>query len=521
VVAAWEEFRPLRVDDPTRLLTAVLDALPLSLYVVDRRLRVVAWNRYRETGPLGRPRSQVLGRPLEDVLSPQGFTAVLPSLERVFDTGLALEETTETRQGERTFRVWRLPVLVGSEVTHVVSLFEDVTEQRLLEEQFRQAQTMEAMERLAGAIAQDVNTALTAIAGHAELLMLGLDPQDGRREHAQGILGEVRRAGGVPEQLLAFSGRQVLRPSLTNLNTVLAGLDQMLRRVLGEAIELEVVRSPELGHVSVDQGKIEQVLLNLAVNARDAMPGRGRFTIETANVELSEADVRYRPGLPAGRYVMVALTDTGAGLDAETQSHLFEPFFTTRSSARNGLGLSTVHGIVGQSGGCVVVSSAPGHGTTFRLYLPRVIEVSDRPSVPLDATALAGGTETILLAEDQDAVRTLARKILEKWGYRVLEAAHGLEALEIARGHEGPIHLLLTDLSMPYMGGDDLARNLYRWRPETRLLVISARTDDARLEEALAVPGANFMPKPFTLGSLALKVRQVLDAPAPAAAVQH
>ena len=494
-----------------RLLTAVLDALPLSLYVVDRRMRVVAWNRYRETGPLGRPRNQVLGRPLEDVLSPQGFDAVLPSLERVFDTGVALEETTETRQGDRTFRVWRLPVRVGPEVTHVVSLFEDVTERRLLEEQFRQAQTMEAMERLAGAIAHDVNNALTAIAGQAELLMLGLDPQDGRREHAQEILGEVRRAAGVPEQLLAFSGRQVLRPSRVDVNALLAELDQMLRRVLGEEIELEVVASPGLGLVSVDQSRIEQVLLNLAVHARDGMPGRGRFVVETANVELTEADVRFRPGLPAGPYVMVSLTDTGPGMDAETQSHLFEPFFSTREGERGGLGLSTVHGIVGQSGGCVLVNSAPGRGTTFRIFLPRVGEVAEHQALPGEAGALAGGTETILLAEDQDAVRTLARKVLEKWGYRVLEAAHGLEALEMARGHEGPIHLLLTDLSMPYMGGDDLARNLFRWRPDTKVLVISARTDDARLQDALAVPGAEFMAKPFTLGTLATKVRQVLD----------
>jgi signal transduction histidine kinase/ActR/RegA family two-component response regulator len=511
VLAAWEDFRPLRVDDPTRLLTGVLDALPLSLYVVDRRLRVVAWNRYRETGPLGRPRSEVLGRPLEDVLSPQGFAAVLPSLERVFDTGVALEETTETRQWERTFRVWRLPVLIGSEVTHVVSLFEDVTERRLLEEQFRQAQTMEAMERLAGAIAQDVNNALTAIAGHAELLMLGLDREDGRRGHAQEILGEVRRAAGVPEQLLAFSGRQVLRPAPTDLNAVLEDLAAMLRRVLGEEIGLEVVTAPRLGPVSVDRGKIEQVLLNLAVNARDAMPGRGRLTIETANVHLSEADVRFRPGLPAGPYVMVSVTDTGVGMDAETQAHLFEPFFTTRDGDRSGLGLATVHGIVGQSGGCVAVSSAPGRGTTFRIYLPRVSD-AERGVLPIDAS-LAGGTETILLAEDQEAVRTLARKVLEKWGYRVLEAAHGLEALDMARRHEGPIHLLLTDLSMPYMGGDDLARHLFRSRPEMRTLVVSARSDDTRLLDALAVPGADFMSKPFTLGSLARKVRQVLDQP--------
>lgn len=364
MVAAREEFHPVRVDDPTRLLTAVLDALPLSLYVVDRRLRVVAWNRYRETGPLGRPRNQVLGRPLEDVLSPQGFGAVLPSLQRVFGTGVALEETTEAQQGERTFRVWRLPVLSGSEVTHVVSLFEDVTERRLLEEQFRQAQTMDAMERLAGAIAHDVNNALTAIAGHAELLLLGLEAEDGRREHAQEILIEVERAAGVPAQLLAFSGRQVLRPVLTDLNAVIADTEK------------------------------------------------------------------------------------------------------------------------------------------------------NRPALPAEAGALAGGTETILLAEDQDAVRTLARKVLEKWGYRVLEAAHGLEALEIARRHEGPIHLLLTDLSMPYMGGGDLARSLSRCRPDTKVLVISARMDEALVRDALAVPGADFMSKPFTLGSLARKVRQVLDTPA-------
>jgi CheY-like chemotaxis protein len=219
--------------------------------------------------------------------------------------------------------------------------------------------------------------------------------------------------------------------------------------------------------------------------------------------------VRFRPGLAAGPYVMVSLTDTGAGLDAETQAHLFEPFFTTRDGQRGGLGLSTVHGIVAQSGGCIVVNSAPGRGTTFRIFLPRVAEAVERAA--LEATALAGGTETILLAEDQEAVRTLARKVLEKWGYRVLEAAHGLEALEMARGHEGPIHLLLTDLSMPYMGGDDLARNLFRWRPETKVLVITARADDARLQDALAVPGAEFMAKPFTLGTLATKVRQVLD----------
>jgi PAS domain S-box-containing protein len=358
MVAAPDDFRLLRAEGPTRVLTAVLDALPLSLYVVDRALRVVAWNRYRETGPLGRPRSEVLGRPLEEVLPPEGFANVLPSLQRVFETAVALEETAETSQGARTFRTWRLPVLMGSEVTHVVSLFEDVTERRLLEEQFWQAQTMDAMEQLTGAIARHVGDALREVSRHAQSLLYGLEEKDGRREHVRAILGEVERASGVPQQLLAFGGKQFLR---------------------GAAAE-------------------------------------------------PAAESRETP--------------------------------------------VAVHG-----------------------------------------AALSGGTETILLAEDQEAVRMLARKVLERWGYRVLEASHGLEALEIARRHDGPIHLLLTDLGMPYMGGDELARNEYHARPHTRVLVISAR-EEGPLPPGHPVPGAAFMCKPFTLGSLARKVRQVLDAPA-------
>lgn len=357
MVAAPDDFRLLRAEGPTRVLTAVLDALPLSLYVVDRALRVVAWNRYRETGPLGRPRSEVLGRPLEEVLPPEGFAAVLPSLQRVFETAVALEETAETSQGTRTFRTWRLPVLMGSEVTHVVSLFEDVTERRLLEEQFWQAQTMDAMEQLTGAVARHVGDALREVSRHAQSLLYGMEEKDGRREHVRAILGEVERASGVPQQLLAFGGRQFLRAAAA------------------------------------------------------------------------------------------------------------EPAADSRDTGMAGASLG-----------------------------------------------LAGGTETILLAEDQEAVRMLARKVLERWGYRVLEASHGLEALEIARRHEGPIHLLLTDLGMPYMGGDELARNVRHARPQTRVLVISAR-EEGPLPPGHPVPGAAFMCKPFTLGSLARKVRQVLDAP--------
>jgi PAS domain S-box-containing protein len=398
----------------------------------------------------------------------------------------------------------------------VFELFaEDITERRALEHQLRQSQKMEAVGRLAGGIAHDFNNLLMVISGYSEFLLerLGSDPS--LRAPAQEIAGAAERASSLTRQLLAFSRKQMLAPKIVNLNSVVTENLKMLTRMIGEDIDLVMVPTASLWSVRADSGQIEQVIMNLAVNARDAMPSGGKLTIETSNVTLDEDYARYHAPLRPGDYVMTAISDTGAGMDSETQSHIFEPFFTTKGPKGTGLGLSTVYGIIKQSGGYIWVYSEVGKGTTFKIYLPRVAALGG-PAVAQAAEsketrAAEPGTETILVVEDEANLRYLARQYLEKQGYRVIEAADGAVAMQIAVAHEGVIHLLLTDVIMPGMNGRELAQRISEIRPNVKVLYMSGYTENVVGHNGMLDAGVRLLQKPFNLRDLKIKVREVLD----------
>ena len=393
-----------------------------------------------------------------------------------------------------------------------LAVFRDVTQRRQLEEQLRQAQKIEAVGRLAGGVAHDFNNLLNVITGYGQMLFRRLT--DGpEREKTRAILQAADRAAGLTRQLLAFSRKQVLEPKVLDLNAVVSGMDEMMRRLIGEDIELQAELAPDLGRTRADPGQLEQVLMNLVVNARDAMPRGGRVTLETSNAEMDDAYVRDHLGARPGRYVTLAVCDTGLGMDAETQKHIFEPFFTTKEKGKGtGLGLATVYGIVKQSEGYIWVDSAPGAGTTVRVYLPWVeAEPVPEPKPPVAPEEMATrGTETVLLVEDEDMVRRMTREVLEGAGYRVLEASSGFEALRVSAGHGGRLDLLLTDVVMPGMSGRELAERLAPVRPGMKVLYMSGHTDDAIFHHGVTQAGTGFLQKPFTPDALERRVRDLL-----------
>jgi len=389
----------------------------------------------------------------------------------------------------------------------------DVTPRRQLEDQLRQAQKMEAVGRLAGGVAHDFNNIITAIIGNAELLLQDIATGDARRLDVEEIKKSAERAAGLTRQLLAFSRKQLLQPTALDLNSVVQSMDKLLRRVIGEDIALAAVLAPDLWVVRADPGQLEQVIMNLAVNARDAMPRGGSLTVETQNALHDQAyAAAHTPSLP-GEYVMLAVSDTGVGMDAEVKGHLFEPFFTTKPRDKGtGLGLATVYGIVKQSDGFIWVYSEPGKGTTFKIYLPRYhgpkTAATRHPSPPAGG---ALGTETVLLVEDEAAVRSLARRVLERHGYRVIEAPNADDALARCREHASEIHLLLTDVVMPGLGGRELAIRVAELRPDVKILYMSGYTDDAVVRHGVLEAEMAYLAKPFTPEGLASKVREVLN----------
>jgi len=394
---------------------------------------------------------------------------------------------------------------------------ENVTERRALENQLRQAQKMEAVGRLAGGVAHDFNNLLMVIKGHTELLLENLREHDWHYRKVEQIHKAAERAAALTRQLLAFSRMQVLQPKVVDLNAVVTEMSKMLPRLIGEDIELSIGTSLNLGRVKADPGQMEQVILNLAVNARDAMPRGGKIVIETTNCELDEVYARRHPPMQAGRYVMLAVTDTGIGMDAETQAHIFEPFFTTKEMGKGtGLGLATVYGVVKQSGGFIWVYSEPGRGTTFKIYLPRVDEGVESARTEKAAAEAPEGSETVLLVEDERDVRDVAREFLMLGGYTVLEAKNGAEAIEMARRHPDPIHLLVTDMVMPGMGGRELAAQLAPLRPEMKVVYMSGYTEYASTRQGDIDHNAVLLTKPFTRGDLARTVREALQANRPA-----
>ncbi len=414
-----------------------------------------------------------------------------------------------------------MSVLEVGDKRHWISVQEDITERkqaeealRQSEEQLRQSQKMEAVGRLAGGVAHDFNNLLTAIIGYSDMLLEQLE----EKNPLAGDVHEIRKAGEraatLTNQLLAFRRRQVLQPRVLDLNDVVTDMEKMRRRLIGEDIELVTHPDPGLGRVKADPGGIEQVIMNLAVNARDAMPDGGKLTIETSNVELDESYSRNHIAIRPGPFVMLAVTDNGIGMTSETQSRIFEPFFTTKEKGKGtGLGLSTIYGIVKQSGGNIWVYSELGKGTTFKIYLPRVEEAVTPVQTARPKSEVSEGSETILLVEDEEVIRKLVHSILQDHGYTVLEASQGSEALRISEQYQGPIHMMLTDVVMPQMSVRMLTENLAKMRPEAKVLYVSGYTDDTIVHHGVLDEGMNFIQKPFTVSALTKKVREVLDQP--------
>jgi len=387
----------------------------------------------------------------------------------------------------------------------------DITERKRLEERLREAQKMEAVGRLAGGVAHDFNNLLTVIGGYSQMLLQSLSAEDPRRVAAEEIFQASERAAELARQLLAFGRRQIMQLRVVNLNQLISNMQKLLQQAVTESVQLRLSLNPELGNVKADPGQLEQVIMNLALNARDAMPQGGRLSVTTKNLECDQHELA-DGGVLTGRYVVLAVSDSGWGMDEATRKRVFEPFFTTKPRGKGaGLGLAMVYGIVKQHGGAVEVESAPGQGTTFRVYLP-LVEEPVSPAGETPAEDATGGNETILVVEDEAGVRHLARRSLERLGYTVLEASEPAVAQRLCATHPGHIHLLVTDVIMPGMSGRQLADELVRARPGMKVLFLSGYSENVIAHAGALDPGLNFLAKPFTPSSLARKVREVLDA---------
>ena len=424
------------------------------------------------------------------------------------------EYRTITKGGETKWIMETLTSIQYQGKRAVLGYFMDITQRKALEEQLLQAQKMEAVGRLAGGVAHDFNNLLMAIMGYGELMRAKVLKDDPLYGYLENILKAGERAAALTQQLLTFSRRQIVHPQVIDLNRVVLDLEPMLRRLIGEDLDLEVVTDWRLGAVKADPGQVGQIIMNLVVNARDAMPKGGRLTLKTAPVNFT-VGCHSRFGLaPPGPYVMLVVQDTGAGMDEATQAHVFEPFFTTKEPGKGtGLGLSTVYGIVKQSGGYLDLASEPGAGSTFTVYLPRLEAIVSPPKPKIPITASFRGEETVLLVEDEDALRALLAKFLRLYGYSVLEARHGGEALLTCERHQGPIHLMVTDVVMPQMSGRELADRLTPLRPEMKVLYMSGYTEDALVQHGVADLSVAFLQKPFKPIELARRVHAVLHPP--------
>jgi len=416
------------------------------------------------------------------------------------------------RSGKESWVQLNVALIIWEGRPATLNFLRDITQQKILEAQLLQAQKMEAIGALAGGVAHDFNNLLTTIIGCSDLMMMSIGKDHELREDLEDIKKAGYQAASLTRQLLAFSRRQILEPKVIDLNDVIPDMDRMLRRLIGEDIDLETVLAPDLGRVEADPGQIEQIIMNLAVNARDAMPRGGRLTMETANVELDEVYARSHAGVTPGPYVMMAISDSGTGMDEETLSKVFDPFFTTKEIGKGtGLGLSTIYGIVKQSNGNIWVYSEPGKGTTFKIYLPRVEkEIEETEAVEAAAESLTG-SEAILVVEDNEMVRDLVQTIFQRHGYSVLTAQDGEEAIKVSKEHDGPIHLMVTDVVMPNMSGKELAERLNALRPDMKVLYMSGYTDNAIVHHGVLAQEMLFIQKPFTPESLARKVREVID----------
>jgi two-component system, cell cycle sensor histidine kinase and response regulator CckA len=495
------------------LLTAIVEGTSDCVFVKDLQGRYLTIN-VAGAHFLGKRVDEVIGRDDQALFLPEAAQRIMERDRQVMATGEShiYEETVTVAGLTRTYLATKSVYRdADGQIAGVIGISRDITELKRLEEQFRQAQKMEAVGRLAGGIAHDFNNLLTVINGCSELVFNGLNDHDPGRE----LLAEIRKAGeraaNLTRQLLAFSRKQVLQPRIVSLKTLLGDLHKLLKRLIGEDIELVLTLDPVVGLTKVDPGQFEQAIINLVVNARDAMPQGGRLSIQIQNADLDDAYAAQRSDVRPGGYVLVAVRDSGIGMDDATKLRIFEPFFTTKEPGKGtGLGLAMVYGFVKQSGGHIEVYSERGYGTAFKIYLPRADEALLPTPAPVGLT-IPKGTETVLLVEDEDAVRTLSKLVLQSNGYTVLEARDGQEAIWIARQHHDRIHILVTDLVMPRMSGREVADLLTRAKPHLRVLFMSGYTDEAVVREGALGAGVTFLQKPFSPIALARKVREVLD----------
>ncbi len=487
-------------------LSAVIQTSPLAIVSLDLDGTVRAWNRAAER-MFGWKAEEVIGQrfpivPEED----EAFFRANQEKLRHGETIAGIERQRRTKDGALIdVALWNAPRRDGSgRVVGAISVIADVSERKRLEEQFRQAQKMEAVGRLAGGVAHDFNNLLTVISGYTQMLLDETEEGDGRRDFVQEIVNAAESATSLTDQLLAFSRRQIVSPRVIELNELVGGMNHMMRRLLGEDIELETRLTPQLPKVKVDPGQLQQVLMNLVVNARDAMPGGGVIAIETGSVTVGES---HPEGVAAGAYVTLSVSDSGKGMTEEVRRRAFEPFFTTKGRGKGtGLGLSTVYGIIKQAGGDVTIRSEPDRGSTFRIYLPALDEAAAAGVEVPGRVVLKTGTETVLAVEDDPKLRRMIREVLSSHGYQVLEAADFRAALEYCEAHPGPIHLLLSDVVLPGIGGCELAKQAQALRPRLKVLFMSGYAEHEALEE-----GRPFLQKPFTPERLLGRLRDLLD----------
>jgi PAS domain S-box-containing protein len=498
-----------RHEGRTRL-SVMIERMPAVLWTTDKELRFTS-SMGAGLEALGLKPGEITGMRLFDYFQTDDPNS--PPIQAHGKALLGESVTYELEWNKRIFEAHVQPLRSNEgEILGVIGVALDITDRKHLADQLRQSQKMQAVGELAGGVAHDFNNLLMVMKGHAEMLLDRLAPASAELQNAEQIHQAAERAAGLTRQLLAFSRKQVLQPRVLDMNEVVAGMIQMVSRIIGESIELAFLPGSNLGCVKADPSQIEQVVLNLVVNARDAMPNGGRLTIETSNIDLDRNYATSHAVVEPGPYVMLTVTDTGCGMDAETQARIFEPFFTTKGPGRGtGLGLATVYGVVKQSGGYIWVYSEQKHGTTFKVYLPRVAATAEKLVAEKQPAAPSPGTETILFVEDEENVRELVSEYLRARGYTVLEAGDGVAALALAEQHQGAIQLLITDVVMPKLSGRELATRISSKRENLKVLYISGYTDDSIFRHGVLEGGMAFLQKPFNLKALAEKVREVLD----------
>ncbi len=504
--------RTQTLEQSQRELKTVLDSIRTGIIIIDQETQQIIDANKTALEIMGHPKEAVLDSPchsfclLENEKCPIG-SALNGPLEH--------SETLLPKSNGTSIPILKsaVPVVLRGR-TCLLESFVDLSERKHLEKQFYQSQKMEAIGRLAGGVAHDFNNLLMAIMGYCDLTLTGMEQAIPTRHFVEEINKAADRAASLTRQLLALSRRQVLQPTVVDLNSVLSDIKRMLLRIIGEDIELTTRLEKDLGPIKVDKGQIEQVIMNLTINARDAMPKGGKILFETANCNIDSLYQECHPVVSPGAYVVLTVSDTGEGMDKETQAQIFEPFFTTKGvGLGTGLGLSTVYGIVKQSGGYIWVYSELGQGTTIKIYLPRSPEPLGKPEMVSAPQTVPQGSETILLIEDEVMLRTSIKGGLELSGYYVLTAANGEEALLMAQKFQDPIHLLLTDVVMPGMNGRQVTESLTTWHPETRVLYMSGYTDDAVIRNGILNEKTHLLKKPFTSRALSFKVREILDMP--------